>query len=186
MKKIIFTIVAATIIFLAVGLNVKAAETFKLPDEFEYYEYTFAFVDANAGDYVIVTTPYPCTEKMQYVGNNTGTQWPMIEYRSVDHGANYTKTSTNTFNYSAMMKGSQIMYSNYDIYNYSTGELFFQKPPVEVIPEAPTLVGTMNQETAMKTLEPVMILIPTGLACLVGFLALRKALSLLQQIFHKA
>jgi len=62
---------------------------------------------------------------------------------------------------------------------YNDGTVFFQPPHPVLAPVA--------QEAGMeKVLEQILLILPIGLACLVGWIALRKALSHLQATLHQA
>lgn len=71
-----------------------------------------------------------------------------------------------------------IIDSSHDIL-YDDGTVFFQKP-------SPILEPIMAEAGTEKTLEPILLILPIGLACLVGWIALRKALSHLQGVLHQA
>lgn len=92
----------------------------------------------------------------------------------------YSGEYSDSFNVSEFLSTNEDYYcieSNHDIYT-SSGLLFFQKPSV---------LGPVAPELGMeKVLEPMMMILPVGLACLIGYLGLRKALGHLQGILHRA
>ena len=67
--------------------------------------------------------------------------------------------------------------SNYDILR-SDGTVFFSLQPI--------LVGQVQPQSLTPVLKQVVLILPTLLTCLIGYLALRKALQALQQILHQA
>ena len=70
-----------------------------------------------------------------------------------------------------------IVSSNKDIL-YQDGSLFFRGLPI---------LEPIAKEAGMeKVLEQLMTILPIGLVCLVGWIALRKALAILPRILHQA
>lgn len=77
---------------------------------------------------------------------------------------------------------SYIIFSNHDIYDES-GNLVFQKPSDPLGIPRETLEQILTQENPLKE---VLILLPMAMVCLVGYVALRKALRTLETILKTA
>lgn len=73
-----------------------------------------------------------------------------------------------------------ILSTNFDMLD-ENGEVFFQQPP-----DPPTLAPIAETAGMSGVLEQLMMILPIGLVCLVGWIALRKALKILPQILHRA
>lgn len=76
---------------------------------------------------------------------------------------------------------NRLRYSSHDIF-YSDGTLFFP----QLLPPSPILVKVVSVTEAEKVLDQVIAILPICLVCLVGYLALRKALAVLQSLLHQA
>lgn len=76
---------------------------------------------------------------------------------------------------------SKILYSSVDIYTsmYDDGQVFIQALSA-------VLVTVVDQKTLEGALNQILLILPIGLGCLVGYLALRKALAVLQSLLHQA
>lgn len=72
-----------------------------------------------------------------------------------------------------------IAYTNVDILEHNTSKVFFQAPKVVLAP----VVGKIPLKGATAQ---ILMMMPICLALLVGYLGLRKALSVLQTILHRA
>ena len=77
-----------------------------------------------------------------------------------------------------------LLFSDVDIYDSTGTELFFQGPRTPGKVEL-SLTETL-QTMGAGPLKEVILMIPTGLGCLVLYVGLRKALALLRQILLQA
>lgn len=84
------------------------------------------------------------------------------------------------------VSGYEVIYSNFDIYTDTTfDQFFFQQTPVAQVLGLPevTLTQILTQENPLKE---ILILLPMAIPCLVGYVALRKALATLVTLLRTA
>jgi len=93
--------------------------------------------------------------------------------------------SSGTYRFPANIEESSFSYivsSNHDIYDES-GNLVFQKPSDPLGIPRETLTQILTQENPLKE---ILLLLPMAMVCLVGYVALRKALRTLETILKTA
>lgn len=96
----------------------------------------------------------------------------------------WTYQTANTNDVICRVESYDLIWANQTIYTDSTRETpFFQLPPTV---EAPTLAGVITEETLAGVLMEVVAILPAGLVCLIGYLALRKALAVLRMVLSQA
>ena len=135
-------------------------------NELDSNQYWFSFVDSN-GVECFYTADYPFVAGDNgYISCQSFKVYKNGQFESISQGS------------VCSLNGLSIMESSHNIL-YEDGTIFFQLP-------SPILEPIVAEAGMEKVLETIMIILPTGLVCLVGWIALRKALSLLQGILHQA
>lgn len=145
------------------------------------------FKDKNSDTYHMVTGHYYATDYVHVDYNASGT--PEV-YCSVHNWSWYDLTDEQWVYNTGSTNDVVIRTANYDlvwtnspIYTDSTRtEIFFPQTP----PKSPTLVEIMEKAGMTGVMTEVVRMIPVGLACLIGYLALRKALAIFRRILQTA
>ncbi len=105
-----------------------------------------------------------------------------LEFNRIDYGT-FSNPNIDWYDVPIEDYKHMIVYANHTMTYYDTGETFFTMPPLTLQAQLPTKTqGVKMTEVLTETLK----LLPVGLGCLVGFLALRKALSTLGQTLSQA
>lgn len=72
------------------------------------------------------------------------------------------------------------------VWDEPLNQLFFTKTPQVIYSGIPNITPVIQKMDLRGVLDQVLMILPAGLACLIGFLALRKGLDVLRQIFSAA
>lgn len=145
-------------------------------DEYEYY---VCFYHGNHGvEYFLCSNEQPF-----YVIDDSGTllittDGEMVVYQNGSYWDTYPHTSIGLGSWDTMYFEDAV--TSHDIY-LDDGTIFFQVPP-----DPPTLAPIAETAGMSGVLEQLMMILPIGLVCLVGWIALRKALAILPRILHQA
>ena len=123
------------------------------------------------------STSYPDGVPIEYLWQPTGQVHGWID------GEHEYSSNTGAIAYFYIEDGSKVVSSmvasSHDLY-YEDGTLFFPKTL------QPILAPVAEDAGMERVLEQLMTILPIGLVCLVGWIALRKALRILPQILHRA
>ena len=207
MKKFLFIFILVLSLVLPGARNVYAAEyeysdiASQFNDKFEEF-----YPDVNLSDYLYYADFFISTDSStprntwfraysnEFLSlNRTSEEWQRLvcsnmdnvlcvyyDFYPFDNGTDEWKSTSGTFG----IKDNRdyIVASNYDIYDDS-GTLVFQKPSDPLGIPREILIQVITQENPLKE---ILKLLPMAIPCLVGFVALRKALRTLETILKTA
>lgn len=187
MKKILYGLIIGALALFLLGSKSYATEnTNELPEGLEYKQYSIHYKDLNDGRIYIVTSNKPAKyyEDRQCVGFYDSVQsYDYIVYRNQlgysDRFEHYSQGSESSSHWGFRI--DTLYASNYNIMYSNRDEVFYQALPKE------TTLKPITEKLALgEVLTPILMILPICLVCLVGWIALRKALATLQTILHKA
>ena len=182
MKRFLFIFTLLVSLLLPCTLNVYAADIPNWPEDVptitESFEYDHIIIfDTGDGSYIAHgsnVSPYYKDGALFYPLPNIVR---IIQY--LPSNGLWNMNYFNETNYRYSSNASNLFWSNHDIYNEDGTELFFQLPQPVLGMEKEILAQVVTQE---NPLTEILTLLPMVIPCLVGFVALRKALRTLETI----